>query len=73
MTEKHWRSIAKAVSYRITGTITTIAISWVITRTFAFAISIGFADVVIKVFVYYLHERAWNNIHAGRHAQDYQI
>jgi len=73
MTEKHWRSIAKAVSYRITGTITTIAISWAITRTFAFAISIGFADVIVKVFIYYLHERAWNNIRMGRKIPDYQI
>jgi uncharacterized membrane protein len=73
MIDHHWRSIVKAVSYRITGTVTTILISWAITRQVKFALSIGFADVFIKILVYYLHERVWNNIKLGRKTIDYQI
>jgi uncharacterized membrane protein len=71
--DHHWRSVVKAVSYRITGTITTFVISWLVTRKFALALSIGFADVFVKILVYYLHERAWNNIKFGRKPIDYQI
>jgi uncharacterized membrane protein len=73
MIDHHWRSVVKAVSYRITGTLTTILISWVITRQLEFALSIGLADVFIKIIVYYLHERAWNRIKIGRKPTDYQI
>jgi len=74
MIDHHWRSIVKAVSYRITGTITTVLISWGITRQLKFALSIGLADVIIKILVYYLHERAWNRIHFGRKTPpEYQI
>ena len=71
--EKHWRSLAKAISWRVTGTIDTIVISWLITRQFKLAISIGFVEVFTKMFLYYAHERIWNKIKAGRHAPDYQI
>jgi uncharacterized membrane protein len=73
MIDHHWRSIVKAISYRITGTITTILISLVITRQIKFALSIGLADVFVKIVVYYLHERAWNKIKLGRKPIDYQI
>ena len=73
MIDHHWRSIVKAVSYRITGTVTTILISWAITRQLKFALSIGFADVFIKILVYYLHERVWNRVKAGLAIPDYQI
>jgi uncharacterized membrane protein len=71
--EAHWRSIAKAVSWRITGTLDTILISWIITRKFELAISIGLVEVFTKMVLYYLHERAWNRVKAGRFDPDYQI
>lgn len=73
MIDHHWRSVVKAISYRITGTITTILISWGITRQLKFALSIGLADVFIKILVYYLHERVWNKIKIGRKPIEYQI
>lgn len=66
MVEKHWRSVAKAVSWRTLGTIDTIIISWLITGKLAFAISIGFVEVFTKMFLYYFHERIWNRIKLGR-------
>mgnify|MGYP000978794890 CR=1 FL=1 len=73
MADKHWRSVAKAVSWRVTGTVDTIVISWIITGHFTVAISIGFVEVFTKMFLYYFHERIWNRIKAGRAAPEYQI
>ncbi len=73
MKEKHWRSIAKAASWRVTGTVDTIVISWLITGHFKVAISIGFVEVFTKMFLYYLHERIWNRVKAGKVVPEYQI
>lgn len=73
MTDHHWRSVAKAVSWRVTGTVDTIVISWIVTGHFKVAISIGFIEVFTKMFLYYIHERIWNKIRAGRLSVDYQI
>ena len=73
MIEKPWRSAAKAVSWRITGTLDTIVVSWIITGQFTIALSIGFVEVFTKMILYYFHERIWNRIKAGKKAPDYQI
>lgn len=64
--EKHYRSIVKAISWRVTGTIDTIAISWLITREVKLAFNIGFVEVFTKIFLYYVHERLWTRISFGR-------
>ncbi len=66
MLDKPYRSISKAISWRITGTLDTIAVSWFITGKFTIAISIGFVEVFTKMILYYLHERAWDKIEFGR-------
>lgn len=64
--EKHYRSIVKAISWRVTGTIDTIVISWLITKEVKFALTIGFVEVFTKIFLYYVHERLWTRIAFGR-------
>ncbi len=72
--EKPHRSLLKAVSWRLTGTLDTILVSWIITRTFRLAISIGVIEVFTKMALYYFHERAWNKIDFGRVKEpEYQI
>ena len=66
MAEKHYRSLAKAISWRATGTIDTILISYVITGHAKWALSIGFVELFTKVFLYYLHERIWNRLSFGK-------
>jgi len=76
MIEKPYRSVAKAVSWRITGTIDTILVSWLITRQLTLALSIGVVEVFTKLLLYYFHERAWNKIKFGRivpEVPEYQI
>ena len=66
MKEKRYRSILKAVSWRVTGTIDTFIISFLVTGKFKFAISISMIEVFTKISLYYFHERFWNKIETGR-------
>lgn len=66
MADKPIRSIVKAISYRVTGTIVTTLISLVVVGSVKFAISIGFLDLVMKIFAYFVHERIWDRIKFGR-------
>jgi uncharacterized membrane protein len=59
------RSLAKAVSWRITGTIDTFVISSIITGRFAVAGSIAATELFTKVMLYYFHERIWAAIGWG--------
>lgn len=61
-TDSNIKSLVKAISWRIVGTIDTIVISWIITGHFKMAISIGGIEVFTKVVLYYLHERMWLKI-----------
>ena len=60
------RSLVKAYSYRCCGTVTTIAISYVITGQFILSLGIGATEMVVKPFIYWLHERLWSRINWGR-------
>ncbi|WP_136617989.1 MULTISPECIES: DUF2061 domain-containing protein [Mesorhizobium] len=64
--DTHSRSFAKALSWRVTGTIDTIIISLVVTGSIKLAATIGLTEVVTKSLLYYLHERAWLKIPYGR-------
>lgn len=66
MSEHHGRSLAKAISWRITGTLDTFLISWLITGELALAGGIAATEVITKIALYWLHERAWNRVSWGR-------
>ncbi len=74
-TDNHSRSIVKAISWRITGTLDTILIAFLITGEARMAFSIGFVELFTKMFLYYGHERVWNRISFGRTKtkEDYTI
>ena len=56
------KSLVKAISWRIVGTLDTILISWILTGTLTLALSIGSIELFTKFFLYYAHERLWNII-----------
>jgi len=64
--EKVKRSLLKTISWRIIGTVDTILISWLITGTLKLAFSIGLIELVTKMILYYVHERAWNKLKWGK-------
>ena len=53
------RHIAKTVSWRIVGTIDTIVISGLITGSWAAGLAIGGIEIISKMALYFLPERAW--------------
>jgi adenylylsulfate kinase len=73
--ESHYRSIVKAVSYRILGSSTTALIFYVLTGKGSLSIGAGALDMVLKIGVYFIHERIWNHINFGRStkAPEYEI
>ena len=73
--EKPYRSFVKAISWRVTGTIDTVLISFLITGQVRWALTIGFVELFTKVFLYYVHERIWNRLSFGRvkEKQDFDI
>ncbi len=64
--EAHSRSIVKAVSWRILGSIDTFVISYLVTGKLVFAASIASVESVTKIILYYVHERAWAIVPWGR-------
>jgi uncharacterized membrane protein len=66
MADKHYRSLVKAVSWRMTGTVDTVVISYLITGQIRWALSIGFVELFTIVALYYVHERLWDKISFGR-------
>ena len=53
------RHILKTISWRILGTMDTILLSWFITGSWKLGLSIGGVEVITKMVLYFLHERAW--------------
>lgn len=64
--EKPIRSIAKAISWRVIGTLDTLVISYLLTGEVAIAASIASVDFITKMFLYFFHERIWNKINWGK-------
>jgi len=55
------RHIAKAISWRILGTIDTMIIAGLISGSWKIGVSVGGVEVITKIALYYFHERLWYN------------
>lgn len=79
--EQKKRAIAKALSWRVIGSIDTMIIAFVLMSFFGqseatdlckdsasnaqIAFSIGIVEVISKSFLYYFHERMWTRLTFG--------
>jgi hypothetical protein len=70
------RSLAKAISWRIIASLTTFLITFIIFRrytdktldeTLETSFWVLFFDVILKIIIYYFHERMWTNIVWGKY------
>lgn len=59
------RHIAKTFTWRITATITTMTIAWLVSGDPLTGLTIGGIEFFIKMPVYYFHERAWYKSNFG--------
>ncbi len=57
--ESHLRSLAKALSWRLLGTLSTAMVAYFVTGELETAAIIGGVEFVLKFFIYYAHERVW--------------
>lgn len=64
--ESHLRSVLKGITWRVIATSTTIGIAYFITGQIGDALKIGAIEFVGKIFIYYLHERAWQIVPRGK-------
>ena len=63
--ESRLRSVLKAVSWRVLATLTTVVIAYIVTEKVEDAITIGSVEVVVKLVIFYLHERTWAQLPLG--------
>ncbi len=59
MTVQRKRHIAKALSYRLFGSVQTVLIGYVLTGSIYISSIAGGVELVVKPVLYYIHERIW--------------
>lgn len=64
--DTHTRSVAKAVSWRVLGTLATSALVFIFTRKWALSLFVGVLEFVSKIGLYWVHERVWDRLNYGR-------
>jgi len=60
------RSLTKAVTWRVVGSLDTFLLSLIVTGSGKFALSIAGVEALTKVVLYYFHERVWRRVRWGR-------
>jgi uncharacterized membrane protein len=68
------RSLFKAVTWRVVGSLDTFALSFIMPMVFGLpmgksakvALSIASVESVTKILLFYFHERAWARVRWGR-------
>ena len=71
--ESHLRSVLKALSWRVVATTVTGLIAYFLlvassensSKAAQQAVAIAAVEFVVKLFIYYLHERAWQFVPRG--------
>jgi uncharacterized membrane protein len=58
--------MAKAISWRITGSFATFLIAWLIGGNVTVAGTIAVVQIIANTILYYFHERLWNLLTWGR-------
>jgi adenylylsulfate kinase len=64
--ETHLRSVMKALSWRVTGTVATTLLVFAFTRRMGLSMTVGGLEFVSKIGMFWLHERAWDRLRFGR-------
>ena len=59
------RHVLKTVTWRVIGTLDTIILGWLVTGDPKIGVTIGSLELITKMILYYLHERAWYKVDFG--------
>jgi uncharacterized membrane protein len=72
--ETHLRSIVKAVTWRVGGTLVTFLVTLAISKEIELAAKVGLLDTLVKIGAFYFHERLWHRVNFGKvKPPEYQI
>ena len=66
MTDSNARSFAKAISYRVLGSTGTAMVVFFFSGNMTLSMGAGALDMLVKITLYFVHERIWNHIPYGR-------
>lgn len=69
MAETTQRSLAKTISWRISGSSATFLISYIILDDISISGSIALIQLVFNTLLYYIHERVWNLVRWGQNGK----
>lgn len=64
--ETHGRSVAKAVSYRLVGTVVTAGLVFLVTGRPGLSLTVGGVEFIAKIALFWAHERAWGGLRFGK-------
>ena len=64
--ETHARTLIKTLSYRVMAGSITAAIAGCLTGNWNIGVTLGVADTLAKLGLFYVHERAWLRIRTER-------
>lgn len=62
----HARSLVKAISWRFFGNLISFLIIYGLTHNGKLALAASGIELVVKIVLYYYHERVWNKVKWGR-------
>ena len=65
MTDTTSRTLAKTISWRLTGSSATFLVSYAIVGDISLSSSIAMIQLVCNTILYFFHERIWNRIRWG--------
>ena len=54
------RTLLKTINYRIIGCLTTATIVFIATGNFKLAGAVAMPETLVKMLIYYLHEKVWD-------------
>ena len=66
MSQSQSRSAARAVSWRILGSIVTSALVFAFTRQVVLSLAVGAVEFLSKLGLFWLHERVWDRLSRGK-------
>ncbi len=68
------RSLFKAFTWRIIAFLVTIIAIYIYSKDIKESLVVGISANLVKIFLYYAHERIWNRVKYGRlGTPEYQI
>ncbi len=60
------RSLTKSVTYRVFGTLSSFLIIYAVTHKGGLSALLSALETIVKVGIYYVHERVWDKVQWGR-------